>query len=99
MHTLDRNPHADGGDELLPTPRQRLASLLVRLAQQSAPRSNVVEIRLSRQIIADYLGLTLDVVCRELMALERETIVAAPTPHLVKIQDLVGLQNISRAGN
>ena len=51
------------------------------------------------QIMADYLGLTLETVCRELMALEREMIVASPDPHAIRIQDLEALQNISRAGN
>lgn len=103
MQSADRDTllHDSAGDsETQHTVRQQVAKLLFRLAQQQGSHNgHAAEIRLSRQIMADYLGLTLETVCRELMALEREMIVASPDPHAIRIQDLEALQNISRAGN
>lgn len=90
----------NGATQCDPAVRQKMARLLWRLVQQTGSvNGHPVDIRLSRQVMADYLGITLDAVCRELIALERDMIVATPDPHAVRIQDIAALQNLSRAGD
>jgi CRP/FNR family nitrogen fixation transcriptional regulator len=61
------------------TAKERLAAFLLRLVERAdAVDGDTVELPMSRQDIADYLGLTIETVCRELSALKKARIVAAP---------------------
>jgi CRP/FNR family nitrogen fixation transcriptional regulator len=61
------------------TAKERLAAFLQRLVERAdAVDGDTVELPMSRQDIADYLGLTIETVCRELSALKKSRIVAAP---------------------
>lgn len=66
------------------TAMQRVASFLSRLADDQSVREDV-QIVMSRQDIADHLGLTIETVCRALTALKREKIVSMKSARVFTI--------------
>jgi CRP/FNR family transcriptional regulator len=68
------------------TARERVASLLLQLAQQQqAQQGAMVELPISRTDIADYLGLTIETVSRSLSSLRKEGLIDLPDPHRFKL--------------
>jgi len=76
------------------TARERVASFLVALADRSD--GNHVDLPLGRQDIGDYLGLTIETVCRALSELRRARIIAIPNRSHVTIRDPATLQAIAQ---
>ena len=68
--------------------KERVASFLLLLAERSdAEEGEAFETPMSRQDIADYLGLTIETVCRALSDLKRARLIAIPNVHQIVIHD------------
>lgn len=81
------------------TARERVASLVLMIARRDAALSGRspeagqhVPLRLTRQAIADYLGLTIETVSRQFSALDRDNLLALGPRRTVEILDLDGLE-------
>jgi len=79
--------------------RERVASLILMMARRDAAlvgadaRSGQrVPLRLTRQAIADYLGLTIETVSRQFGALARDGLVVLGTQRTLQLSDLAGLE-------
>jgi CRP/FNR family nitrogen fixation transcriptional regulator len=65
------------------TASERVASFLLEISErQDAPR--VLDLAMSRSDVADYLGLTIETVCRVLSGFRRDRIIAIPTAHRIE---------------
>jgi CRP-like cAMP-binding protein len=62
---------------LVKSAQERVASFLIEMADRAA--ANTVELPMSRQDIADYLGLTIETVSRTLTGLETAETIAVPS--------------------
>ena len=78
------------------TASERLASFLLELAERrDTPRA--VDLPMSRYDIADYLGLTMETVCRTFSAFKRDALIALPTPQRVELRDRQTLESLCEA--
>lgn len=68
------------------TAPERVASFLIELAERRDVQ-RVLDVPMSRNDIADYIGLTIETVCRVLSAMKRDGTIAIPTPHRIEISD------------
>lgn len=71
-------------------PTERLASfllLLSRRAEEHRQPPNPVLLPMTRNDIADYLGLTVETVSRSFTKLKSEGLIALPQPHIAEIRD------------
>jgi CRP-like cAMP-binding protein len=73
--------------------KQKVASFLLLLAERSeAEDGESFDVPMSRQDIADYLGLTVETVCRSLSDLKRTHLIRIPSTHQIAIDDSDGLR-------
>lgn len=77
------------------TAREKIASLLLSLARRAAVRESaavedgvVLDLPISREAMADYLGLTLETVSRQITALKRDGVIALEGMRKVAVPDL-----------
>ena len=75
---------------------ERVASFLLEMSERRDTR-RVVDLPMSRNDIADYLGLTIETVCRVLSAFKRAGSVAIPNPHRIELRDLGALEAVGEA--
>jgi CRP-like cAMP-binding protein len=75
------------------TASERVASFLLELAERRDVRRNL-DVPMSRNDIADYLGLTIETVCRVLSALKRGGTIAIPNPHRIELCDRDALEAV-----
>jgi CRP/FNR family nitrogen fixation transcriptional regulator len=68
------------------TAAQKIATFLLEMVERDA-RSDLVDLPMSRQDIADYLGLTIETVSRTLSHLERDGVIGLPTARRVVLKD------------
>ena len=73
------------------TAPERVASFLIELAERRDAR-RTLDVPMTRNDIADYLGLTLETVCRVLSAMKRDGAIAIPHPHRIEIRDREALE-------
>jgi len=79
--------------------KERVASFFMALEmQRRSDDSHTLDLPLSRQDIADYLGLTIETTCRALSELKRQGIIATPSRRRIVIRDLQGLTTIAEGG-
>jgi CRP-like cAMP-binding protein len=67
---------------LIKTAKERVAAFLLEMAQR-APAADEVDLPMSRQDIADYLGLTIETVSRTLTELESRSAISLPSSRRV----------------
>ena len=80
------------------TAKERIASFVLHIADRSdAEEGLAFDLPMSRQDVADYLGLTIETVCRMLSELKREKIIAIPAGRIV-INDIEALQTLTEGG-
>ena len=73
---------------------ERVASFLLEMAARgSGPE--IVELPMSRQDIADYLGLTIETVSRTLTLLENEAAIALPSSRYIELRDRAALRRLN----
>ena len=78
------------------TAPERVASFLLEVFdRRDAGRS--VELPMSRTDIADYLGLTIETVCRVLSAFKRDGVIAIPDAHRIELRDRAALEVLGEA--
>ena len=81
------------------TAKERVASFLLHIAERSdAEEGLAFDLPMSRQDIADYLGLTIETVCRMLSELKREKIISIRNSSDVIINDFDALQTLTEGG-
>jgi CRP/FNR family transcriptional regulator, nitrogen fixation regulation protein len=69
---------------LIKSAQERLASFLLEMAEYVSS-GNAIELPMSRQDIADYLGLTIETVSRTLTALESAAVIELPTSRRITL--------------
>jgi len=78
---------------LVKTAQERVAGFLLEMAGR-IPEGGSIELPMSRQDIADYLGLTIETVSRTLTSLENEAVISRPTSRLVVLRNRSALTRI-----
>jgi CRP/FNR family nitrogen fixation transcriptional regulator len=78
---------------LIKTAQERVASFLLEMAKRSAAEREV-DLPMSRQDIADYLGLTIETVSRTLTQLEKLAAIAVPTSRRITLRNRAVLNRL-----
>jgi CRP-like cAMP-binding protein len=77
------------------TAKERVASFLLILAERmQAKDGDTIDLPMGRQDIADYLGLTIETVCRALSDLKRSKLITTPNTHQAMLHDIDALREI-----
>jgi CRP-like cAMP-binding protein len=78
------------------TAKERVASFLLLLAERNqADDGDALDLPMGRQDIADYLGLTIETVCRALTDLKKDGLIAIPNRHQVVIRRIEALELVA----
>src|SRR6266567_1974986 len=81
------------------TALERVSSFLLSLQERlGADEGDAMEIPMSRQDMADYLGLTIETVCRVLAKLRRSRVIGIPKIHQLIIGDIDALHALAESG-
>lgn len=75
------------------TAPERVAAFLLEMCERR-DRTKFVDLPMSRNDIADYLGLTIETVCRTLSAFKRAGAIAIACPHRIELLDRTALAAI-----
>ncbi|MBV9375075.1 MAG: helix-turn-helix domain-containing protein [Alphaproteobacteria bacterium] len=78
------------------TAPERVAAFLLEMFERRE-RTKFLDVPMSRIDIADYLGLTIETVCRTLSAFRRDGMIAVPNPHRIGLLDRAALEEIGEA--
>jgi CRP/FNR family transcriptional regulator, nitrogen fixation regulation protein len=79
---------------LIKTAQERVVSFLLEMAART-PANNAVELPMSRQDIADYLGLTIETVSRTLTHLENTAAIELPTSRRIVLRNRIALGRLN----
>jgi len=81
------------------TAKERLAAFLVHVIEHMGIGKNgLMELPMSRQDMADYLGLTIETVCRVLSAMKRGGLIDIPNLHQLVIKNPSALSELAEGG-
>jgi CRP/FNR family nitrogen fixation transcriptional regulator len=78
------------------TAPERVAAFLLEMFERR-DRIKALDLPMSRNDIADYLGLTIETVCRTLSLFRRDHVIAILNPHRIELLDRDGLEAIGEA--
>jgi CRP-like cAMP-binding protein len=78
---------------LIKSAQERVASFLLEMAERAAT-ADAIELPMSRQDIADYLGLTIETVSRTLSALESAAAIEVPTSRRIVLRNRPALNQM-----
>ena len=78
------------------TASERVATFLLEMFDRG-DRAKALDLPMSRTDIADYLGLTIETVCRTLSLFKRDDVIAIPNPHRIELLDRDALEAVSEA--
>jgi CRP-like cAMP-binding protein len=78
------------------TASERVATFLLEMFERR-DRTKALDLPMSRNDIADYLGLTIETVCRTLSLFKRDRAIAIPNPHRIELLDRGALEAIGEA--
>jgi len=79
---------------LIKSAQERLASFLLEMAERMPVRT-VIDLPMSRQDIADYLGLTIETVSRTLTSLETAAAIEVPTSRRIVLRNPSALNRMN----
>jgi CRP-like cAMP-binding protein len=79
---------------LIKTAQERVAGFLLEMAERITA-TNEVELPMSRQDIADYLGLTIETVSRTLTILENSAAIALPSSRRIVLRNRAALSRLN----
>lgn len=75
---------------------ERVATFLIDMFERR-DATRALDLPMSRNDIADYLGLTIETVCRVLSAFKRDGAIDIPSPHRIELRDRAALAAIGDA--
>jgi len=78
------------------TASERVAAFLLEMFERR-DRRKALDLPMSRNDIADYLGLTIETVCRVLSIFKRDGAIAIPNPHRIELLDRNALEAMGDA--
>lgn len=78
------------------TAPERVATFLLEMLDRRH-QTKALDLPMSRTDIADYLGLTIETVCRILSLFKRDGVIAIPNPHRIELLDRDALEAASEA--
>jgi CRP/FNR family nitrogen fixation transcriptional regulator len=78
------------------TAPERVATFLLEMFERRN-RTKALDLPMSRSDIADYLGLTIETVCRTLSLFKRNGVIGIPNPHRIDLLDRGGLEAVVEA--
>jgi CRP/FNR family nitrogen fixation transcriptional regulator len=73
---------------------EKVAGFLLDWAEKSSDQA-VLSLAMTRQDIADYLGLTIETVSRTLSQLERDNVIDLPSARQIRLRDLEQLEELA----
>jgi CRP/FNR family nitrogen fixation transcriptional regulator len=73
---------------------EKLAAFLLEMAEPR-PTGEPIDLAMTRQDIADYLGLTIETVSRTMSQFERDGVIALASTRRVRLQDRAALQDLN----
>lgn len=79
---------------LIKSAQERVAGFLVEMAKR-APGASTIQLAMSRQDIADYLGLTIETISRTLTLFEKSAAIALPTSRQIEIRNRAALTRLN----
>ena len=79
---------------LIKSAQERVAGFLLEMAERITS-TNEVELPMSRQDIANYLGLTIETVSRTLTILENNAAIAMPTSRRILLRNCAALRRLN----
>jgi CRP/FNR family nitrogen fixation transcriptional regulator len=75
---------------------ERVATFLLDIFERR-DATRILDLPMSRNDIADYLGLTIETVCRAMSAFKRDGMIDIPSPHRVVLRDRDALAAVGEA--